>query len=157
MHLPCHREHFKSQSGVMKSEETSTGQASSCRSLDAFSKKPCPSMVNWTQFHLKRRVFYRIYPWTLRTCGSDVSKWQWLNQPQKKMVSTKKIQLQRWSPPWVFLEWINLPSKVTSKLPVVPGSFICFTFTPGHKVLGLVPLVCLWIISMSARDPLSTG
>ena len=79
----------------------------------------------------------------------------WINP--KKMVSTKKIQLQRWSPPWVFLEWINLPSKVTSKLPVVPGSFICFTFTPGHKVLGLVPLVCLWIISMSARDPLSTG
>ena len=90
MHLPCHREHFKSQSGVMKSEETSTGQASSCRSLDAFSKKPCPSMVNWTQFHLKRRVFYRIYPWTLRTCGSDVSKWQWLNQPQKKWLVPKK-------------------------------------------------------------------
>ena len=87
----------------------------------------------------------QIYPGTLRTCGFDVSKWSTVTESTpKKYGQYQKIQLQRWSPPWVFLEWINLPSKVTSKLPVVPGSFICFTFTPGHKALALVPLVCLW-------------
>ena len=84
-------------------QETSTGQVSSCRSLDAFSKKPCPS-VNWTQFHLKRRVVYRIWTREIKRHRfiHELSEpavlmyqndQQWSIPPKKIVILQKPIQL----------------------------------------------------------------
>ena len=105
LHLPCHRERFTSQSGVMKSAPGNFNwpsvflplfgrflqKALSFGQLNPvpFEEESCLSNLNtWDQET-------QIYPRTVRTCGFDVSKWSTvINPPPKKIVILQKpIQL----------------------------------------------------------------